>query len=106
MAQYIYYFFQTSSGRSKWLLLVHSHSDSLTRLVQFGNSRLNCCDERHLRTILWRLKLTNYQIYIPRPPLAAYVDKFWLYEGNKLPHTKERRLPDGSMEMVFNLYED
>jgi len=50
--------------------------------------------------------LTNFQTYIPQPPLAAFVEQFWLYEGYKLPHTKERRLPDGSMEMVINLCED
>lgn len=44
--------------------------------------------------------------YIPKPPLAAFVDKIWLYDGYELPHLKERRLPDGSMELVINLHED
>ncbi|MFL5692257.1 MAG: DUF6597 domain-containing transcriptional factor [Ktedonobacteraceae bacterium] len=44
--------------------------------------------------------------YIPQPPLAAFVDVFWLYEGDAPQHTKERRLPDGTMELVVNLRED
>jgi AraC-like DNA-binding protein len=50
--------------------------------------------------------LTVYRTYIPRPPLADFVHKFWLYEGDDAPHTKERRLPDGSLELVINLHED
>lgn len=50
--------------------------------------------------------MTVFHTYVPRPPLAAFVDKFWLYEGYELPHRKEHRLPDGSMEMVINLRED
>jgi AraC-like DNA-binding protein len=44
--------------------------------------------------------------YIPQLPLAAFVDVFWLYEGDAPRHAKERRLPDGSMELVINLRED
>lgn len=49
---------------------------------------------------------TLYCTYTPQPPLAAFVETFWLYEGYNPPHTKERRLPDGSMELVINLRED
>lgn len=47
-----------------------------------------------------------YRTYIPQPPLADFVDSFWLYEGYDPPHTKERRLPDGSMELVISLSDD
>ena len=47
-----------------------------------------------------------YRTYTPQPPLAAFVEMFWLYEGYNPPHAKERRLPDGSMELVINLRED
>lgn len=49
---------------------------------------------------------TIYRTYIPQPPLAAFVETFWLYEGYNPSHAKERRLPDGSMELVINLRED
>lgn len=39
-------------------------------------------------------------------PLAAFVKTFWFYEGNAAAHARERRLPDGSMELVINLRED
>jgi AraC-like DNA-binding protein len=43
---------------------------------------------------------------IPGPPLSAFVDMFWLYEGYQQPHKLERLLPDGSIELVVNLKED
>jgi AraC-like DNA-binding protein len=44
---------------------------------------------------------------LPRPPLSAFVEIFWLYEADTpSPPTKERRLPDGSMELVINLRDD
>jgi hypothetical protein len=52
------------------------------------------------------LAVTVHRTYIPQPPLAAFVDKLWLYEGDAPPHAKERRLPDGSMELVINLRDD
>jgi len=50
--------------------------------------------------------LTSYHTYVPRPPVADFVNLFWLYEGYTLPHAKERVLPGGSMELVINLRED
>lgn len=44
--------------------------------------------------------------YIPGPPLSEVVGLFWYYEGHDPPHRKERRLPDGSMELIINLRED
>jgi AraC-like DNA-binding protein len=48
-----------------------------------------------------------YRRYSPPPPLDQFVDLIWLYEASTLPtHKKERLLPDGSTELVFNLAED
>jgi AraC-like DNA-binding protein len=44
--------------------------------------------------------------YISHPPLSAYVESFWLYESERPQHAKERRLPDGSVGLVFNLHDD
>jgi AraC-like DNA-binding protein len=44
--------------------------------------------------------------YIPRPPLSEFVDLFWHCEGTPPAHAQERLLPDGSMELVFNLRDD
>lgn len=44
--------------------------------------------------------------YVPQPPLSAYVESFWLYEGERPEHAKERRLPDGSVGLIFNLHDD
>ncbi len=47
-----------------------------------------------------------YQTYIPPPPLSAFVSLIWLHEGYTTAHTKERLLPDGSVELVINLRDD
>jgi len=45
--------------------------------------------------------------YHPAPPLGDFVQWLWLYEGFARPaHERERLLPDGSVEVVFNLAED
>src|SRR6266704_1107693 len=49
--------------------------------------------------------MTIHRTYIPQPPLSAFVHMFWLYEGQQ-QHAMERRLPDGSVELVINLRED
>lgn len=49
---------------------------------------------------------TVFLTYIPQSPLATYVDTLWLYENYKPSHMLERRLPDGSMELVINLREN
>ncbi|MBA2681769.1 MAG: AraC family transcriptional regulator [Ktedonobacteraceae bacterium] len=38
-----------------------------------------------------------------RSPLSAFIDFFWLYEGEIPVHKKERRLPDGSVSLIINL---
>ena len=49
----------------------------------------------------------SYHRYFPPPPLSAFVNQFWWYEGNPSPsHLKERVLPTGTLEVVINLHED
>jgi AraC-like DNA-binding protein len=43
--------------------------------------------------------------YKPRPPLDRFVEVIWVMESGPSPHTKERLLPDGSVEFVFDLNE-
>jgi AraC-like DNA-binding protein len=47
-----------------------------------------------------------YRTYIPRPPLSGFVDLFWSYEGYDPPHARERVVPTGTMQLIFNLRED
>jgi AraC-like DNA-binding protein len=47
-----------------------------------------------------------YHTYKPPPPLSDFVEVIWLSEGFAQAHTKERKLPDGSMGLVINLHED
>jgi AraC-like DNA-binding protein len=47
-----------------------------------------------------------YRTHTPRPPLSKFVDWFWFYDDLTLPHRLERVLPDGSMELIFNLREE
>jgi AraC-like DNA-binding protein len=45
--------------------------------------------------------------HIPQPPINNFVDLFWLYDGySPGPHTKERLMPDGSIQLVINLKQD
>lgn len=57
-------------------------------------------------TLFQSTKPATYLKYTPQFPLASFVDSLWLYENYQPSHTKERRLPDGSMELVINLRED
>lgn len=41
--------------------------------------------------------------YRPLPPLSDFIENFWLYEGYESTHVKERILPSGTFELVFNL---
>jgi AraC-like DNA-binding protein len=41
--------------------------------------------------------------YIPRPPLSGFVERFWLFDGYGEPHSKERALPTGAVDVVINL---
>jgi AraC-like DNA-binding protein len=41
--------------------------------------------------------------YKPPPPLDRFVEVIWVMESGPAPHSKERLLPDGSVELVFDL---
>jgi AraC-like DNA-binding protein len=40
---------------------------------------------------------------LTRPPLSSYADLLWLAEGYAQPHSCERLLPTGNMDMVLSL---
>jgi AraC-like DNA-binding protein len=44
--------------------------------------------------------------YKPGPPLDRFVSVIWMMQSAAAPHARERLLPDGSVEMVFNLCEE
>jgi AraC-like DNA-binding protein len=44
-----------------------------------------------------------FNFYEPTPPLAKFVDSFWLYEGYEPEPKTERILPTGTLELVINL---
>ncbi|MGB9122393.1 MAG: helix-turn-helix transcriptional regulator [Candidatus Angelobacter sp.] len=45
--------------------------------------------------------------HIPQPPLNNFVELFWFYDCySPGPHSKERLMPDGSIELVINLKQD
>jgi AraC-like DNA-binding protein len=46
-----------------------------------------------------------YMTYAPGPPLDAFVDYFWLFEGGQTAR-KERIVPSGTIELVINLRDD
>lgn len=48
----------------------------------------------------------SLRIYIPQPPLSQFVHMLWFWEGYHPPHTKERILPSGMMELVINLADE
>jgi AraC-like DNA-binding protein len=47
-----------------------------------------------------------YRHRIPRPPLAAFINSIWLYQGDPRPHALERILPTGAAQLIVNLKED
>jgi AraC-like DNA-binding protein len=44
-------------------------------------------------------------LHLPGPPLDLFVENFWSVMQHPSPWTKERILPDGGLEMIFNLGE-
>jgi AraC-like DNA-binding protein len=44
--------------------------------------------------------------YRPSTAFCAFVEDFWLYDGYVSAHARERILPSGTFELVFNLRED
>ena len=53
-----------------------------------------------------RLLLAVNHCYVPRPPLSAFIEFFWLYEGDQSTFKMERRLPDGAASLIINLRAD
>lgn len=51
-----------------------------------------------------------YQRRRPRPPLDAFIECFWFYEGETAPHApkhaQERVLPSGTADIVISLNDD
>ena len=46
---------------------------------------------------------TIFNFYKPKPPLAKFVDNFWLYKGHESKYEFERILPNGTLELAINL---
>ena len=46
-----------------------------------------------------------YRTYIPQPPLSEFVELFWSHEGYDPPHARERVVPTGTMQLIFNLHD-
>lgn len=44
--------------------------------------------------------------YVPRQPLAEFIELFWLYKREALANAKECLLPTGQMELVMDLRDD
>jgi AraC-like DNA-binding protein len=42
----------------------------------------------------------------PSPPLQPFVESLWHVEGGAFPHTRERILPSGNLQLLVNLDED
>jgi AraC-like DNA-binding protein len=47
-----------------------------------------------------------FRTHKPAYPLSQLVDDFWIYDGYTATHRRERILPSGTFEMVFNLRDD
>ena len=45
----------------------------------------------------------RFVAHVPAPPLSDFVELFWLYEGHDPGHPRERLLPTGTTELVFDL---
>jgi AraC-like DNA-binding protein len=44
-----------------------------------------------------------YRLRVPRAPLSYFVENLWFYEDLKVDHSKEKLLPDASMELIIDL---
>jgi hypothetical protein len=47
-----------------------------------------------------------FRSYTPSPPPRDFVADLWLYDGYTGPHSRERILPSGTLELVVNLRDD
>ena len=46
-----------------------------------------------------------YRLRIPGPPLSHFVENLWYYDDLITEHTREKLLPDASMELIIDLGE-
>jgi AraC-like DNA-binding protein len=46
-----------------------------------------------------------YRLRVPQPPLSYFVENLWFYQDLEVDHTKEKLLPDASMELIIDLGE-
>jgi AraC-like DNA-binding protein len=44
-----------------------------------------------------------YRLRVPRGPLAYFVEYLWFYKDLAVDHSKEKLLPDASMELIIDL---
>jgi AraC-like DNA-binding protein len=42
----------------------------------------------------------------PGPPLDRFVEQLWYWEGEPLPHARDRLMPRGGSALMINLFED
>lgn len=47
-----------------------------------------------------------FQSYKPDAPLSDFIENLWAYHGFEAPRLRERILPSGTFELVFNLHDD
>lgn len=46
-----------------------------------------------------------YRTRVPQPVLSPFIELLWFYEDLELDHSKEKLLPDASMELIIDLSE-
>jgi len=46
-----------------------------------------------------------YRTRVPKAPLSHFVETLWFYQDLDVGHTKEKLLPDASMELIIDLSE-
>jgi AraC-like DNA-binding protein len=46
-----------------------------------------------------------YRLRVPRPPLSYFVENLWFYRDLEVDHSKEKLLPDASVELIIDLGE-
>lgn len=44
-----------------------------------------------------------YRLRVPRAPLSYFVENLWFYRDLETDHTREKLLPDASMELIIDL---
>src|SRR5580700_2965670 len=44
-----------------------------------------------------------FRARVPRPPLSYFVENLWFYQDLEADHTKEKLLPDASVELIIDL---